>query len=65
MAPVCPQALPNLLTLTVIGAGAAGHSDNDRCLLRDGPQRHPAHILPRIGHRHLDEAQAGASHLER
>lgn len=54
-----------LLTLTVIGAGAAGHGDNDGRLLRGGAQGHPAHVLPRIGHCHLSEAQAGPRYLRR
>jgi len=50
---------------TVRGAGAGLDGDDEGRLVRDTARCHPAHVLARIGRRHLGDAQAGARHLGR
>lgn len=54
----CPMA-----ALTVAGAVPGGDGDGDGGLAGHAARVSPAHVLPRIGHRELGQAQARPRHL--
>ena len=67
MSPPVPRRrwgpVPPRVALTAGWLGSVIDGDDEGRLLRDAAPRHPAHVLARIGRRHLRDAQAGARHL--